>query len=114
LRAEVDRARDHLLARPAGAREKHRAARRRHLGDELEDLPQREGAADDVLEAVAGLELTSEIAVLVAEAIALERLLHDDLELGQAERLREVIEGTDLHRRDGGLERRVPADDDHG
>ena len=42
------------------------------LADGVEDLDDARALADDVLEAVLGLELLPEVEVLVAEALALE------------------------------------------
>ena len=59
--------------------------------------------ADDVLEAVLGLELLSEVEVLVAQALALEAVPDDQVDLVELEGLGDVVVGAELHRLDGRL-----------
>ena len=111
---EVDGARHQLLAGAALARDHGGGGAVRDLADGVEDLDDLRALADDVLEAVLGLELLSEVQVLVAQPLALEPVLDDQVDLVELEGLGDVVVGAELHR----LHRRLGGgdggDDDHG
>ena len=69
--------------------------------------------ADDVVEAVALLELLLQGAVLARQAPLLEPLADRQQHLFVLERLRDVVEGALAHRLDGALDRGVGGDHDH-
>ena len=113
VRVHVDGPGDELLAGAALALEEDRAPGRGGGLDEVEDVLHGLALADDVGEAEALPELVLEPDVLVLEALALEGLLDGhEQELVVLERLLDVVEGADLHGRDGRLDRAVGRDDD--
>ncbi len=81
--------------------------------DQTEDLAHARAAADDVVEAVALLELAPEVDVLLVEPALLERAVDDDLELVDVEGLRHVVVGAELHRLDRALGGGVGGHHDH-
>ena len=91
--------------------ERPRGARREvvdRLGDEL--LAGR--GADDVLEAVAGVEAALEVAVLALQVAGAEGALEDEVELVEVDGLREEVLRAELHRLDRGLDRPVGGEED--
>ena len=114
VRVQVDGPGDQLLAGPALALEEDRAPGRGGRLDQLEDGLHGLALADDVGEAEALAELVLEADVLVLEALALEGLLEHEQEIVVLEGLLDVVEGADLHGRDGRLDRAVGGDDDDG
>jgi len=96
-----------VLARPALALDEDGGGRARDLEDQLADALDRGVSADD-LDAFArprARELVLEVAVLAREAPLFASVRQVDLELGELDRLREVVEGPELH----GLDRRLDA-----
>ena len=66
---------------------------------------QRAAGADDAVEVVDVLLRVAEVLDLVLQAAVLDRLLDLELHLLDLERLLHVVEGADLHRLDGGVDR---------
>jgi len=79
--------------------------------DQLEDAFHGLALAEDVGEAVALAELALEADVLVLEALALDGLLDGQEEVVMFKGLLDVVQGADLHRRDGRFDRAVGRDD---
>ena len=104
---------DQLLAGAALAEDEHVALRRRGQADEVEDLLHRRALADDLVEAVALLELLLERAVLARQAALFEAFADGEQDLFVLERLGDVVESADAHRFDGALDRGVRRDHDH-
>ena len=112
---EVDGAGHQLLAGAALARDHDGGRAVGDLADGVEHLDHPAALADDVLEAVLGLELLPEVEVLVAELLALERVPDDEVDFVELERLGDVVVGAELHRLHRGLGRGHRGDhDDRG
>src|SRR5207247_11186413 len=95
---EVNGPGDQLFARAALSRD-HRGGRTvGDLANGVEYFGDPAALADDVLEAVLGLELTPEIEVLVAQALALESVPNDEVDFVQLEGFCDVVVGPELHR----------------
>jgi hypothetical protein len=107
---KVQPARDELLSGAALALNQHGAIRVGDLVDQVVDELHFAARADDVFEFVLILEFLSEIGVLLAGRLKLERTLHGHLELVDLERLRHVAVRPHLHRLDRGIDRRVGGD----
>ena len=75
-------ARDELLAHAALAQDEHRGIAVRDLPNHLERRAQPVTLADDVLQAVAHLELALKLAVRGAQSPVVERLVHQRREGG--------------------------------
>ena len=93
----VDGPGDELLAGTTFTRDQHRAVGLGHLGDHIEDRVEGRAGSDDVLELVAGLELTLQHPVLGLEAPDFDGLLHqapDHVEMALVEGLLQVPEGA--------------------
>ena len=108
----VQGAGDQFLAGAAGAADQHGGVGRRHLLDELHDLLHRPAGAD---QAIAGRfvgDLLDPLPFPAVELDLLERLLDVDFQLGEMERLGEVVVGAMLHRLDGGLDAAVGGEHD--
>ncbi len=97
-RLQVHGARDQLLAGPALAGDHHRRAAVGRLADRLEDLENARALADESFEAVLASQLALELAVLVLQALALERVGDGEPQLVELERLGDVVVGAELHR----------------
>ena len=69
----------------------------RDLADGVEHLHHSRALADDVLEAMLRLELLSQVLVLGAQLLPLERVLDDEVDFVELERLRDVVVGSQLH-----------------
>ena len=83
--------------------------------DELEDLPHALGLADDAAEAEAARQLLLQPPVLLGQAARLRALLDGQEDFLVLERLRDVVERAVAHRLDRALDRGVRGDDhDHG
>ncbi len=110
----VERLGEQLLAGAALAEEQHRGGGGGHLADRLEDRQHLRALAHQVVEAVLVLEPLAQRARLLHEALPLQGLLEDDLQLLDVDRLAEVVLGAELHRLDRRLDRAVGGhDDDH-
>ena len=107
----VHRARDHLLARPALARDEHARARARDAADHLHDRLHRLALADDGSAAEGLPERLAERAVLVDDPPLLERLVEEREQLVVAKGLEHEVVRAAPH----GLDRvlRAPVGGDH-
>ena len=113
----VDRARDQLLAGAGLAVDQDRARRRGDRRQHLEQLAHDAALSDQPLEAVALLELRSQVRVLGAQAALLERAVHHVEQLVVLERLGDEVGGAALDQRHGVAHRAVAGhhdDDDVG
>src|SRR5206468_4723441 len=81
----VDRLCDQLLAGSALARDHHRREPVGGLSDHLEQLDHLTALADEALEAALAPELRPELAVLILEPLALERVGDRQLDLVELE-----------------------------
>ena len=99
----VDGARDQFLARAAFAGDERGGVGGGELADELEDLLHRLAAADDAQLVILLFQQRLVGHHLLHVAGGLERCGHDFLELGNVERLQQVIVRAELHGLDGGL-----------
>ena len=104
----VDEPGGQLLARPVLARDQDPAVGRGDPPDLLAEPPDG-GALPD--EMVAGLEPLAELDVLLLELALAEGVLDGQDDLVERERLLEKIEGAELGRLDGRLDRPVARDD---
>ena len=105
--------RDQLLARSTLALNEDARTAGGGLNDQVEHLPHLRAPADDVAELViALLNVLAEVAVLVHQPTPFHRVANHDEHCVVLERLRDVVEGTALHRGDGALDRRERGDDD--
>ena len=100
----VDGPRHQLLPRSAVPQEKHRRVGVRHHPDLLEHALHGLRAAEDVVEAVAALDLGPEPTVLLAQLLVLDGALDHQRQLGKLERLRQVVVRALAHRVDRALE----------
>jgi hypothetical protein len=110
----VDGASDELFAGAALAEDEHVGSGAGDALDEVEDVVHLLAAAEDSLVAVARVERLAQLAVLLHERAAFERLVDDDLDLVELEGLGEIVVGADLHRFDGGVGRGVGGHHDDG
>ena len=110
--AGVNGARHQLLARARLAPDQDGGVRRGDLLDEAEDLAHRRALAHDRLEAVF-LQPSLEAERLLGEAEGLEGPLDAEEKLVGDDRLRHVVEGTELVRLPRALDRAVGRDEDH-
>ena len=106
-RVVVDGLGDEFLSRTAFARDQHARASVRDALDQIEDRLHSARAADDVVEAIASVDLGAQLTVFLEESSLTERLLDDDLNLVDLEGLLDVVEGPLLHRFDGRVRRGV-------
>ena len=111
-REVVDRLGDELLARPARALDEDGRLRGGGLADDIEEPLHRGRGADDVLEAVAGVEAALQVAVLALQVAGAEGSLEDEVELVEVDGLREEVLRTELHCLDRGLDRPVGGEED--
>ena len=109
----MDGAGDELLAGAALARDEHGGQAVGGLPDGLEDLEHLAAPADEVVEAPLAAELPLERLVLVPEALALQRVREDELDLVHLERLGDVVVRAELHRLHRRLGGRERGDDHH-
>src|ERR1700730_10018268 len=104
---------DELLAGAAPSLDEDRRMALRRLDDEIEPLPHARTLADDVRELVVSLlNVLPERPVLVDQPPPLHRVADDHEHFLVLERLRNVVEGPALHRRNRALDRSVRSDDD--
>jgi hypothetical protein len=111
-RVVVDRARDQLLAGAALAGDQHRRGRAGDPADQSEDLLHGLGPRDDVLEAVLALDLALQPRDLSPQRALGQRLVDQEQELLDLERLGDVVVGAELDRLDRGLDRAERGDHD--
>ena len=109
----MERARDQLLPRPALSRDQDRGVGVGHFPDEGEDLLRRVAHADEVIQPPPPARQGTETRVFPAHAGELESPGHELGDLVDVERLRDVVERAQLHRPNGGLDRRVARHEDH-
>ena len=104
-RIGVDGARHELLARAAFAGDENRRTARRRLDDQVEDLLHPWTAADDACKPpILRLQRLLERGVLRHQLTPLDRVPHHNQHFVVLERLGDVVEGAELHGRDGGLD----------
>src|SRR5690606_20738606 len=99
----MDESCDELLAGTALAGDEHGRRMARDLRRDLERLRHRGRLRDDLAVAPPGAAFLAQARPLAAQRLALLRLLKDEDELIRAERLRQVVVRTALHRLDGEL-----------
>ena len=105
VRVVVDRAGDQFLARARFAADQHRRVAARHLLHDAEHLLQRAARADDAVEIIEVLLLVAQVLHLVLEMAELDRLFDLELHFLDFEGLLHEVEGADLHRLDGRVNR---------
>ena len=98
----MNRLRDKLLAGSTLARDQHRRQPIGGLSDDFEQLDHLPALPDEAFESALAPELRPELAVLVLEPLALERVGDRQLDLVELEGLGDVVVGAQLH----GLDRR--------
>ena len=113
MAVEVNRPRHELLAGAALSGDHYRRGAVRDLSDRVEDLDHPGALADDVLEAMLGLQLLAKVLILGAEVLALEGVLDDQVDFVELERLGDVVVGAELHRLHRGLGRGHRGHHDH-
>ena len=104
----MDRASDELLAGARLAQHQHRRVGRRDLTHDVEDAHHLGIATNDPLEPIAAVELGAHVLVGQVLVVRFEALLDLGAQLGQINRLLDVVGGTLLHRIDGDLSAAVP------
>jgi len=107
----VDRADDHLLARPALAGYQHGPVGGADAFDQGEDAFHGSAFADDALEPAMHLQLAAEAGVFADQGGPLADLLQDQLQLAGREGFAQIVGGPLLHRLDGRLHGRMAGDD---
>src|SRR5215470_17801987 len=101
----MHRPRDELLTRSALARDHHGGTAVRRLSDGFEDLENPRALADEAFEAVLTTQLALELAILVLESLALQRIRDGEAQLVELEGLGDVVIRTELHRLHGRFRR---------
>ena len=101
----MDRARDQLLAGAALAGDQDRGGRARDPPHERDDIAHRLALRDDVVEAELVLDLALQPRDLAAQRALAERLVGDEQQLLDLERLGDVVVRAELDRADRGLDR---------
>src|SRR5262245_31028206 len=97
--------RNELLTGPAFTRDHHSGAAVSRLSDGFEDLENPQALADEPLEAVLTAQLALELAILVLEALTLQRVRDGEAQLVELEGLGDVVIRTEFHRLHGRLGR---------
>src|SRR3974390_3202182 len=108
----VDRAGDQFLASAAFAGDQDGRTGWRALRDKPVNGLHLRAQTDDVLESVFRANLGLEVEILLQQAPALQRTLYHQFQFVRLERLRDVVEGTELHRLDRRVDLREPGDHD--
>src|SRR5690606_10478825 len=106
----VDGARDEFLAGARLPLDQHAGAGGGNLPRHLEDALHGRRTADDVVEAVALVDLAAQVLVLALEFALLEDTADQHAEFLEVHRLHEVVERAELHGLDGRLHRAVPGE----
>ncbi len=109
----VKRPRDQLLPRPALPRDQDRGVGVGNLPDEGEDLLRRIAHPDEVFQAPPPPDQGTEAHVFPAHGGELEGPVHELGDLVDIERFRDVVKCAQLHRPNGGFDRRVARHEDH-
>ena len=99
----VDCLRDQLFSGSALSGHHHGRQAVGGLADRVEQIRHLPALPDEALEAMLPSELGPERLILVLEALALEGVGDDQLDLVELEGLRDVVVRAQLHRLDGGL-----------
>ncbi len=94
----MNRARNHILAYAAFARQQHRRARRRHSFHRLKDLAHRRATPDDVVELIAPVQFVAHPPVLIAQRLHRHHFFHYGAQMFQRKRLLQKIGRPQLHR----------------
>ena len=113
-RLRVDRARQHLLAGAALARQQHRRLEAGGALHHLEHLDHRLGGRHDRVFAAGALDLAAQQLIGAPQALALAGLAQREQHLGGREGLREIVVGAALHGLDRELRGAVGGHQDHG
>ncbi len=108
----MDGASHELFAGTTLATYEHRAVGASDLSCQFEHRLHRGARRDDLWELFPARQSCLEAQVLQGEAALFVRTPDHDVELGDAARLREVVVGAELHRRDRRFDRSVAGDDD--
>jgi hypothetical protein len=110
----VDRPGDQILAGPGFAGDENGAARRRDLANQIVDALHGGRAALDLFDPGRLLGDLAEITILPLVPRQLERSPDQAFENVDVEGLAQVVDGSELHCLDGGLDRSVGRQHDHG
>ena len=102
-----------LLPRARLPRDQDGAGRHRHRLEHLEQVQHRLAAADDAVEAIAGVELRAEVGVLRLQAALLEGRREDVQQVLELDRLRHEVARALLDGGDRVRDRAVARDHDH-